>query len=286
MAVHRPIICVSPIKSSEVGTLGRPKHIIHDKDLAEMVLIEQRDSGFPLGFDGGPSDVQPQHTVFLYDFYIDINLVSNRQFAQFVNESKHEVTSRWRTHYLDARYDDFPVRDITWHDADQYCKWAGKRLPSEAQWECAATMGGKSIVPWPQGIPSSRWADFCVACHPKATAPTYVGSRLPNDWGLYDVTGNVAQWIDDWYSPDLYRRRSRGETGEQRKGGVVINPRIEGGGSKRVVRGQPVGKSVNELLLYLRDSLDPDHSSPVIGLRTVWEVPPIETIPETRLTTG
>ncbi len=125
--------------------------------------------------------------------------------------------------------EDHPVVHVSWDDAMAYCKWAGKRLPTEAEWECAARGGleGKRYA-W-GNEPVSETTPQCniwqghfpdklaqVDKFPR-TAP--VKSFPPNGYGLYDVAGNVWEWCSDWYRPDTYRRQL-----EETRGGVVINP--------------------------------------------------------------
>jgi formylglycine-generating enzyme required for sulfatase activity len=110
--------------------------------------------------------------------------------------------------------DDHPVVHVSWQDAKAYCEWAGVRLPTEAQWECAARGGlARARYPWgdelpPQGEPRCNiWqGDFPDApaqgWHP-GTVPVH--SFDPNGFGLYNASGNVWEWCEDWFSPDYHR---------------------------------------------------------------------------------
>lgn len=138
---------------------------------------------------------------------------------------------------------DHPVVHVTWHDAMAYCKWAGKTLPTEAQWEYAARGGlaGKNY-PWgDQFKPDGRWRhniwqgefpyENTVEDGHRRTAP--VASYPPNGYGLYDMTGNVWEWCRDWYLPDYYvDSRLRNPKGPE-KGYDPAEPNVP----KRVQRG-------------------------------------------------
>jgi formylglycine-generating enzyme required for sulfatase activity len=243
-----------------ITSAGELPKAIEGKDGVEMVLIPGGE--FTMGSDEDDlKDMAPHHTIRIDDFYIDKYEVSNRQFAAFlsnVKPSEGEKGLRWNWIVLRSdlsekkrenmwpteivyeknRYrafdgfENYPALTVTWDAADAYCEWAGKRLPTEAEWEKAARGGlEKKVYPWGNEIPTSgvnfdkRWR---LNTEPSPTVP--VGYYLANGYGLYNIVGNVWEWCSDWYDPNYYKkspdRNPKGpETGFQKvlRGGSWFN---------------------------------------------------------------
>jgi formylglycine-generating enzyme required for sulfatase activity len=170
----------------------RPRH-------KDMVLIPAGE--FQMGSpDGqGEPDEHPRHAVYLDDFLLDKNLVTVAQYKQFAQAAKRPMHDRpaWNG-------EDHPVVYVSWDDAEAYCKWAGKRLPTEAEWEKAARGGTQTQFSF--GDDDKQIGDYAWYIDNSGGHTHPVGTRKPNPYGLYDMIGNVYEWIADWYAEDYYRK--------------------------------------------------------------------------------
>ena len=177
-------------------------------------------------------DDQPVHLVYLDSYWIDKYEVTNEDYARFVKATGHRKPFHWIAGNVPAGQERFPVYNVTWDDAVAYCQFAGKRLPTEAEWERAARGGvEKAMFPWGARLgqsgrrgeddSESEGAQKKQARWGYPDGATAVGSYAPNGFGLYDVTGNVWEWVSDWYEQYYYSvspdRNPRGpETGMYR----------------------------------------------------------------------
>ncbi|MBI5192686.1 MAG: SUMF1/EgtB/PvdO family nonheme iron enzyme [Nitrospirae bacterium] len=154
-----------------------------------------------IGFNIGVDEV-PKHKVFVSTFYIDRYEVTNAQFRDFLNDTANPYRpSHWEEHDTFTKgEEEHPVVDVDWLDGYSYCKWAGKRLPAEAEWEKAARGTDSRLYPWGNELGSGyantleegrRWT-VPVGSYPKDISP----------YGVYDMAGNVREWVDGRY--DIY----------------------------------------------------------------------------------
>lgn len=179
--------------------------------LTDMVVISG--GGFYRGSNDGNRDEVPRHQVQLDSFAIDIHPVTNEQFVRFLEamggekDSNHQDIIRMRDSRIkrsggrlsiESGYAKHPVVGVTWYGAVGYARWIGKRLPTEAEWEIAARGGiENSLYPTGDDIEKSQ-ANFFSA------DTTAVMSYAPNQYGLYDMAGNVYEWCYDWYGYNSY----------------------------------------------------------------------------------
>lgn len=196
--------------------------VVFGQDSAEMVLIPAGE--FLMGSNTGETDESPIHSVYIDGFYMDRYSVTNVQYKVFVDENPQWCKNNIPQKYHDGNYlklwneesfpigkDNHPVVSVSWYAAMAYAQWAGKRLPTEAEWEKAARGGlvGKTY-PWGNSIDrykanyGKRW-DGRVS----TIRMTPIGSYPPNGYGLYDMVGNVREWCLDAYNADYYKHSAR-----------------------------------------------------------------------------
>ncbi len=155
------------------------------------------------------SDEKPQHKVFLDAFWIDKTEVTNAMYARCVQagacQALIETKSFARSgYYASAQFKDFPVIYTSWDDAGKYCKWAERRLPTEAEWEKAARGAEGKLYPWGDTSPSPSLLNF----NKNVGDTTQVG-KYPDGastYGVLDMAGNVWEWVADWYDEKYYSK--------------------------------------------------------------------------------
>ena len=146
-------------------------------------------------------DHLPPHEVTVDSFAIDTHEVTNAEYAEFCAARGRNMPEFWGIDELESgpEFPDHPVVGVTWQDAADYCEWRGLRLPTEAEWEYAAR-GGLNDKKWPWGDE----IDPSKANYNPSDGLEPVGSYQPNGYGLYDMAGNTAEWVADFYDPDYY----------------------------------------------------------------------------------
>jgi formylglycine-generating enzyme required for sulfatase activity len=207
---------------------------------------------------------QPQHEVELSEYSIGKYPVTNREYQAFIGETKYKSPQGWDGENYPAEKSDHPVVNLSWNDAQEYCKWLGQktgknyRLPSEAEWEKAARGTDGRIWSWGNdfGQKNANTAEMGL----KDTSP--VGQFSPQGDALYgcaDMIGNVWEWCSDWFDDQEYKNRA---------GKVVKDPHGPQKGSYRVLRG---GSFVNRYIARcaLRYRVNPDYFLRDGGFRVV-----------------
>lgn len=205
-------------------------------DLIPMIRIPAGE--FTRGNLYGFPDERAEQTLFIDEFYLDQYEVTNRQYAECVRAGRCNLPQLPRSvnfanYYAATEFGNFPVIWVTWNDASNYCAFRGKRLPTEAEWEKAARGSSNSLYPWGNEEPSSE-TNFNYATEDV----TAVGS-FPLDlsgYGVYDMGGNVREWVSDWYQWDYYLNAPQN------------NPIGPNEGVTKVLR----GGSWNDIAIYVR----------------------------------
>jgi len=179
-----------------------------EKDPVEMVIIPA--GPFIRGSAPGEGrlDEQPRRKIYLNAFAIDKYEVSNAHYMKFLDETLHKPPLNVfaeRPLKEEEGIADLPVVQVTWHDAVDYCFWAGKRLPTEAEWEKAARGTDGRLFPWGDESPTAQRANFERDWEGKKTFVEVTG--LPegqSSFGLFNLSGNVREWVQDWYDAEYY----------------------------------------------------------------------------------
>lgn len=144
-------------------------------------------------------DERPERKVFLPAFYLDRYEVTNRQYAEFVEATRSRPPRSWPDGRVPPAMEDYPATDVNWYDAERYCRWAGKRLPTEAEWEKAARGPRGLEYPWGNEF-DTRKANTGGSGR-GALAPVGSYESGQSLYGAYDMAGNVWEWVQDWYQP-------------------------------------------------------------------------------------
>jgi formylglycine-generating enzyme len=243
-----------------------------------MILVEG--GKFMMGDATGEPDVKTLHQVSISNFYLDKYEVTNRQFCEFLNAKGNQMEegAKW----LDIEEDDCgiqmagkrfvpkpgsennPVIDVSWFGANAYAKWAGKRLPYEAEWEFAARGGNFSKkFKYSGGNDPKHVAWFDANAEEETHA---VGQKAPNELGVYDLSGNAWEWCSDWYDEKYYSK----SPGDNPKGPSTPdqNPLKKG----KVMRGGAWISLEKELRVYIRDFNPPMKTFYHTGFRCAKDV--------------
>jgi len=243
-------------------------------------------------------DDRPVHRVHVEGFYVDKFEVTNLEYLRFAETTKRPKPWHWVRGLFAQGVAGKPVYNVDWQDAEAYCAWMGKRLPTEAEWEKAArggleqkyyTTGGTAFYSRRAGggdddDDASEESENSVfdlsnpvaqrdpyrpkekvpdpeAVYDVPFGPEPVGSKKPNGFGLYDMSGNVLEWCSDWFGLAYY-----GESPEK-------NPKGAASGLDRILRGGSWADGSEDITVYFRNHALPDTRSPAIGFRCACDGP-------------
>ena len=167
-----------------------------------MVLVPAGE--FLMGSEQGDDDEQPVHRVFLDSFYLDTFEVTNGRFAKFVAAIQSEPPWGFADQETPVVHAERPVRWVNWLEATGYCLWAGKRLPTEAEWEKAARGTDGRPYPWGAEPPTPVHAVFGLKEGAETVAPIGDRDKGISPYGVHDLAGNLYEWVSDWYDDAFY----------------------------------------------------------------------------------
>jgi len=238
----------------------------------------------------GDGDEHPEHLVYLDAFYLDKYEVTTSRYAKFLEETgaerekesettqfirgllgkpKAKFTPRGNPAYWDlvnlSRHGNRPVVGVSWYDSQAYCDWAGKRLPTEAEWEKAARGTDGRTYPWGDEAPTSWRANYGkeYSEHLYSDVIQPVGSyeEGKSPFGVYDMEGNVWEWVADWYDSEYYANSPE------------RNPTGPASGKYRVLRGGSWSNQPESLRSAYRHVIPPTYRGANSGVRCAQDAP-------------
>jgi len=244
--------------NNEQSSLDTNETIVPEIDGMNMIFVPE--GKFLMGSPGGVGEPneQPQHIVNLKSFWIDQIEVTNLMYKKCVNEGICIEPSEGY-YYTNATYNNSPVTSVNWDQAKTYCEWAGRNLPTEAQWEKAARGTDGQTYPWGEALPDSSLANFGQkgAFDDKGIVGALSNSLgFPNGrspFGVYNMAGNAAEWVADWYGD--YQDGSQND------------PNGPETGEYRVVRGGSTTNNENYIRSAFRNKGKPTTQTSTIGFR-------------------
>ena len=259
-----------------LGACGRPPENERVSEIDGKVMVRIPAGEFLMGTRPEDRDSaleeRPQHTVMLDEFWIDKTETTNAQYQQCVEAGacrppERAISYTRPSYYGDEEFADYPVIWVNWHDAQAYCQWAGKRLPTEAEWEKAARGPEPRRYPWGEEWPDGRRVNMCdINCEfddrqidiDDGFADTSPVGHYPegaNPFGLLDMAGNVWEWVHDWYADDYYEWTTK------------ENPQGPQYGEERVMRGGAWNMWQIDLRTAAREKGFPHLTYPNVGFR-------------------
>ena len=236
-----------------------------------MPLVYIPASDFEMGSTSGNPDSAPIHTVALNGYWMDRTEVTNAMFVKFLNAMGNQTEGG--TSWVDPRSSlvqifenngtwqfqsdkgNYPIVGVSWYGAKAYCEWTNRRLPTEAEWEYAARGTDGRRFPW-----GNEDLDCDRAHYSGCGKGTLAVDDLPlgiSPFGIFNMAGNVAEWVNDRYAPDYYQESP------------MLNPTGPNNGYLRVVRGGYWGDTYLALRATRRDGVGADKHNNGIGLRCV-----------------
>ncbi len=237
-------------EESGVHESGLPIEIVSVIDGASMMLIPG--GVFPMGRNDGPPEERPARKVRLDPYYIDQHEITIKQYKRFLADMARKGETQYILPEGIASNNDAPIVSVTAGEARAYAAWAGKKLPTEAQWEFAARTTDGRPHPW-----GDSPADWRRPRPPKRIDPVMSFPTDLSPYGVFDLAGNAWEWTSDWFDAKLY---------QQTKGKLLVNP-IGARGSRDRERTVKGGSKTYDA--SWRAGIKEDSRIPYLGFRCV-----------------
>ncbi|WP_155970053.1 formylglycine-generating enzyme family protein [Nitrospira japonica] len=252
------LVSVYEIADAQLDRLRKSKDAVA-VPVPDTPMVAVTEGEFVMGADGTQAleDERPAHRPWLAAFSIDVHEVTTAHYAEFLKASGRPAPWQWETVEL-SRHGDRPVIGVDWADADAYCRWRGKRLPTEAEWEKAARGTDGRLYPWGNQGPVPDLANFALGArfsYSQVLMPVHSYERGKSPFGALQMAGNVYEWVQDWYGANYYELSSdRNPTGPDQ-------------GQFKVLRGGSWSDLPKYLLTYGRFKLPPETRNSYTGFR-------------------
>jgi len=271
-----PVVTEAPVVITEVPTEAPPALGIGStwtSPMDGMLMVYVPEGNFSMGSNEGDSDEQPVHTVYLDAYWIDSTEVINAMYALCVQAGtcqppKDTGSYTRNSYYGNSQYDNYPVIYVDWNMAKDYCTWAGRRLPTEAEWEKAARGTDGRIYPWGNTFDchkgnfddETQIDSYVVPGGPDCdgyvdTSPVGNFSSGAGPYGALDMAGNAWEWVADWYSETYYASSP------------ASNPQGPASGPSRVLRGGSWSSRDSYVRSAYRRRIDPSNALNIVGFR-------------------
>jgi formylglycine-generating enzyme required for sulfatase activity len=263
----------APTEIIPTPTLGIGSMLLSEKD--GMTLVYVPAGSFSMGISADEAfticqkyrincsleayrDGEPVRVIDVSAFWIDQTEVTNKLYAACVNDGECQqpvsTASNTRSLYFgNPEYDDYPVIFVNWEMANDYCVWAGRRLPTEAEWEKAARGTTGQLYPWGGEEPNNNLLNFYKESGDIIRVKSFENGKSP--YGAYDMAGNVWEWVNDWYGETYYKESPSS------------NPQGPAFGNLRVYRGGSWINSADLTISAIRGGDDPSTTQNNLGFR-------------------
>jgi eukaryotic-like serine/threonine-protein kinase len=226
---------------------------------------------FVMGSSSGELDEQPAHKVWLDRYLMDKYEVTNFEYWDCVYDDKCIRQKAEDFPFIEdygkkvSQFEDFPVIQVNWEMARTFCEWRGARLPTEAEWEKAASgastgEGDPALYPWGNTQPTGKLANYkAPSILSLVPQPKHVGTYEEGKsiYGVYEMAGNVWEWVADWMADDYYSTLPPD----------VKNPTGPDHGDMKGVRGGSFASSADQLRVSVRGGSDPGRANYMLGFR-------------------
>lgn len=243
---------VRPQQASPITAAQPKQQVVPPPVVVEAKMIEIPAGEYMIGRNDGSEYEKPAHKVTLKAFAIDIREVTKQEYAKFVEATGRKPPEDWEKGKYPGRGDE-PVTGVDWNDAMEYAKWAGKRLPTEQEWEVAASGKEHFIYPW-----GNEWKDGKANTREMGLSGPQPAGKLDNisPFGLYDTVGNVWEWTASEPTPYPGART-----------------KVADASKYRVVRGGAWNESAKTATTMGRNWVEKEVKSPALGFRCAKDLP-------------